>query len=87
MPLHVQPRCHFPVALERRAGVFLVNQAHQVQIEGGLTARLPVVCCLVQPNQLALATHAQLRMLGLNQCPFGFSRIGQLSFSATPIPL
>jgi site-specific DNA recombinase len=64
---------HAGPTVERRPGVLLIDQAHQIQIELGLAHRRIVPRRAVEPQQLTLSTQADLRVLWLDQRSFRFS--------------
>jgi hypothetical protein len=72
--------------IEWRSGVFLINQAHELKIERRFTCRLPVKGGPIETDKFTLTANAESWMVGLNQIPLYLNRIGQLFFSATPIP-
>jgi len=57
-PKTAAPGCHLPCAVERRAGVLLIEQAHQPQVILALGNRLVVVRRARQTQQLALLCNA-----------------------------
>lgn len=59
--------------VERAGGVLLVDQPHQPQVLGGLRRRLVVEGRPAQPEQLALAADAQVRVVGVDQGSLGFT--------------
>ena len=82
----VEPGCYLAIAVEGRSGVLFVDQPHEMQIQGRFSGRLPVVGRPVETDQLALPANTQGGMVRFNHRPFGLNRIGQLFFSATPVP-
>jgi hypothetical protein len=84
--LFSEPHCHFAVAVEGCPRIFLVNQAHQGQIEHCFASRLPVERRPVETDQVALPPDAKNRLLGFDQHTPHFNRTGQLFFSASQVP-
>jgi hypothetical protein len=72
----IQASRHFPVSIERRSGVFLVNESHQLQVERRFTGRLPTVSRPIKANQLALTANTQQRMVCFYHGLFSLNRTG-----------
>jgi hypothetical protein len=58
---------HARPAVEWRAQILLVNEAHQLQVLGRFSGRLVVPGRTVQPQQFTLAAQAQCWMLWLDE--------------------
>ena len=81
-----QMRGHLGPAIEGCTQELLVNQAHQMQVQGRLGSRLIVEGGPIQPQQLTLPSYTQDRMLAIDHAPPLPDRSGQLFFSATQVP-
>ena len=81
-----QMRGHLGPAIEGCAQELLVNQAHQLQVQRRLGSRLIVEGGPIKPQQVALPSYTQSRMLVLNHAPSLTDRSGQLFFSTTQVP-
>jgi hypothetical protein len=84
--VYFKPGDHFPVAVERRAGVLLVDQPHQLKVQGAFTRWLAVERGPVETDEFALTANAEYGMLRFNHHAFGLKRLWQLFFSATQAP-
>ena len=69
LPLLLQPRRHSTDAIKRCARVLLIEHAHQQQIGFAFWLWLIVEATARQAEQLALAAHAELRMITFDQLP------------------
>src|ERR1700730_3439892 len=81
MPLVLQPDGHLAAAEERAVGVLLVDQLHQVEVLRCLRCRLVIQAGATQPQQLALPTNAQLRVVDLHQRPLQLRGLGHFFLS------
>ena len=77
---------HLSAAVAGRLQVLLVDPTHPSQILRRLTRRLVIQTRPIQPQQLALPTHAQPGKSRLDALPLEVNRVGQLFFSTTPPP-
>src|SRR5271157_5035379 len=77
---------HPPAAVERGVEELPVDRPHQPQILLRLGSRREVVGRAVEVQEVALSTHAQMRMVRFDECPLLVNRSGQAFFSATRSP-
>src|SRR5688572_22984268 len=82
----LQPDCHPPRAVERRAQVLLVDQPHQTQVVLRFWSRLVMPRGAVQSQQLALPANAQRDVAGFNQTAPCVRRARQIFFSTSLPP-
>ena len=75
MPL-IEPNRHLAIAIEGCSRVFLIDHAHQSQIQRRFTRWLPVIARPVQTHQFALTPYANAQVLWLGHLTLLSDRLG-----------